>query len=134
MTGTGPQQPWPYHYGRSSPPVAGKQPVRAWDLTLAAVLYVGAVALGSAAAYFTVFFAFATDPCSYGTCRTEYLTWAFAVSWGGTALALLGTLAVLIVAAIRRWYLWFWPVLAMLLIVGSYCGGLALAGQIYTGP
>ncbi|MBF6296189.1 hypothetical protein IU459_01365 [Nocardia amamiensis] len=132
MFETGIPQPRPHD--RPSAPRPGQQPVRTWDLVLAIVLYCAAAILGLTAAYFTLFFAFATDPCTPTTCRTEYLAWAFAVSWGGTGLALAGTFATLIVAVIKRWYLWFWPVLAMLLIIGSFCGGAALAAQVYTGP
>ncbi|MGO4615321.1 hypothetical protein AB4305_12705 [Nocardia sp. 2YAB30] len=56
------------------------------------------------------------------------------MSWGGTALALLGFLALLVVAVAKRWYLWLWPVLAILLIVGSFFGGVALAAQVHIGP
>ncbi|MEU7630180.1 hypothetical protein AB0C34_09375 [Nocardia sp. NPDC049220] len=121
--------PWPYHLM----PQPGRAPrVRAWDLALAVVLYCAAAVLGMAAAYFTLFFAFAADSCTPDNCRSEYLTWGFAVSWGGTAFALLGSLALIIVAVVKRWYLWMWPVLAMVLIVGSFFGGAALATRVYT--
>ncbi|MET9024799.1 hypothetical protein ABZW96_04170 [Nocardia sp. NPDC004168] len=128
MIHTGTPQPWPY----GTPPV-GQRPVRTWDVVLAVVLYSVAVVLGAAAAYFTVFFAFASDPCGQDNCRTEYLGWAFAVSWGGTATAIVGVTAILVLAAIKRWYMWYWPVLAMALIVLSFAGGVALASQVYTG-
>ncbi|WP_327110938.1 hypothetical protein OHB12_24320 [Nocardia sp. NBC_01730] len=126
---------WPPYYAvPQSVRGSGRQQARTWDLVLAVLLYCGAAVLGLVAAYFTLFFAFATDPCTQDNCRTEYLTWAFVVSWGGTALALLGSLALLVVAAVKRWYLWFWPVSAILLIIGSFFGGAALAAQVYIGP
>ncbi|MBF6469909.1 hypothetical protein IU427_32825 [Nocardia beijingensis] len=125
-------QPWPPHGAPASSP-AGQRPVRTWDVVLAIVLYCVAAVLGSAAAYFTLFFAFATDPCGTDNCRTDYLGWAFAVSWGGTALAIVGVTGMLILAAVKRWYMWYWPVLAIVLIVLSFAGGLALTSQVYTG-
>lgn len=112
----------------------GQPRTRTWDLVLALVLYACAAALGLVAAYFTVFFAFATDPCSPNKCREGYLVAAFAVSWGGTALALLGSLVMIIVAAVKRWYMWYWPVLAMVLIVATFVGGAVLASEVYPRP
>ncbi|MBF6203821.1 MULTISPECIES: hypothetical protein [Nocardia] len=132
MIQTGTPQPWPPQHGMPAHPGA-RQPARTWDVVLAVSLYCVAAALGLAAAYFTVFFAFATDPCGPDNCRTDYLGWAFAVSWGGTAFAIVGVTAMLIVAAVKRWYMWYWPMLAMALIVASFCGGLALASQVHTG-
>ncbi|WP_280479543.1 hypothetical protein [Nocardia asiatica] len=130
MFQTGSPPPWPSHPG---PPVRPdlRPPVRTWDVVLAVVLYCVAAVLGLAAAYFTVFFAFATDPCGPDDCRTGYLGWAFAVSWGGTALAIVGATGMLILAAVKRWYMWYWPVLAIVLIVASFSSGLALAGQVH---
>ncbi|MGK8521176.1 hypothetical protein ACRS6B_06265 [Nocardia asteroides] len=122
-----PRPPYPWV------PPAARQPMRTWDVVLAVVLYGVAVILGPAAAYFTVFFAFATDPCGPDDCRTGYLGWAFVVSWGGTAFAIVGATVMLIVAAVRRWYLWYWPVLAIVLTVASFGGGLALASQVHPG-
>ncbi|WP_063016719.1 hypothetical protein [Nocardia niwae] len=134
MIHTGPPQSWPpYGTPQGFAPPAGQRPVRTWDVVLAVVLYCVAAVLGLAAAYFTLFFAFATDPCGADNCRTDYLGWAFAVSWGGTALAITGMSGMLILAAVKRWYLWYWPVLAMMLIAASFAGGVALASQIYTG-
>ncbi|WP_174190170.1 hypothetical protein [Nocardia barduliensis] len=130
MFQTGSPPPRPPHPG---PPVRPdlRQPVRTWDVVLAVVLYCVAAVLALAAAYFTVFFAFASDPCGPDNCRTDYLGWAFVVSWGGTAFAIVGVTGMLILAAVKRWYMWYWPVLAIVLIVASFCGGLALAAQVH---
>ncbi|NKY27958.1 hypothetical protein [Nocardia gamkensis] len=135
MIQTGIPQPWPPYgmpQGPARPP-AEQRAVRTWDVVLAVVLYCVAAVLGLAAAYFTVFFAFATDPCGPDNCRTDYLGWAFVVSWGGTAFAIVGVTGMLILAAVKRWYMWYWPVLAIVLIVASFGGGLALASQVYPG-
>ncbi|MFF3221593.1 hypothetical protein ACFYV7_02255 [Nocardia suismassiliense] len=118
-------------YGPAQPHT--RPQTRAWDLALALTLYAGAAALGLVAAYFTVFFAFVTDSCGPNNCRDGYLGAAFLVSWGGTALALLGALIMIIVAAVKRWYMWYWPVLAALMIVASFLGGVALASQVTAG-
>ncbi|WP_069161346.1 hypothetical protein [Nocardia altamirensis] len=121
------------YYPMAQPQFPARPQQRTWDLVLALVLYSIAAALGLVAAYFTVFFAFAADPCSANNCRDGYLGAAFAVSWGGTAVALVGSLVMVIVAAVQRWYQWYWPVLAMIMIVASFLGGVALASQVYTG-
>ncbi|WP_405159947.1 hypothetical protein OG203_26290 [Nocardia sp. NBC_01499] len=124
---TVPQQQW-------QPPQPQQPQQRTWDLLLAIALYCAAALLGLLAAYATCFFAFAADPCSATNCRDGYLTAAFIVSWCGTALALLGSLTMIILAAIKRWYMWYWPVLAGVLIVISFATGVSLASQVYTGP
>ncbi|WP_040871171.1 hypothetical protein [Nocardia exalbida] len=135
MIQTGTPQPWPPYGMPPVParPAAGQRAARTWDVVLAVVLYCVAAVLGLAAAYFTVFFALATDPCGLDNCRTDYLGWAFVVSWGGTAFAIVGVTGMLILAAVKRWYMWYWPVLAIVLIVASFGGGLALASQVYPG-
>ncbi|MFI7001206.1 hypothetical protein [Nocardia sp. NPDC050175] len=107
---------------------------RTWDLVLTIVLYSCAALLGLLAAYATLFFAFATDACGTNNCNDSYLGAAFIVSWGGTALALVGSLVMIIVAGLKRWYMWYWPVLAALLIVASFASGVALASHVYAGP
>lgn len=109
-------------------------PQRTWDLVLTIVLYSCAAVLGMLAAYATIFFAFAADSCGPNNCNDSYLGAAFIVSWGGTALALVGSLVMIVVAGLKRWYMWYWPVLAALLIVGSFAGGVALASQVYATP
>ncbi|WP_433577309.1 hypothetical protein [Nocardia brasiliensis] len=108
---------------------------RTWDVILTVVLYCAAAVLGLLAAYCTVFFAFAADACGPGrNCKDEYLSAAFAVSWGGTALALAGSFVMIIIAAVQRWLMWYWPVVAMALIVASFLSGVALANGVYDTP
>ncbi|KAA8890388.1 hypothetical protein F3087_03575 [Nocardia colli] len=121
------QQPqWP----RPTP----QPPQRTWDLVLTIVLYSCAALLGMLAAYATIFFAFAADACGPKNCNDSYLGAAFIVSWGGTAVALVGSLVMIVIAGLKRWYMWYWPVLAALLIVASFAGGVALASQVYATP
>ncbi|QIS06915.1 hypothetical protein F5X71_35480 [Nocardia brasiliensis] len=108
-----------------------RPPQRTWDVILTIVLYCAAVVAGLIAAYLTVFFAFAADACGSGrTCHDEYLNAAFAVSWGGTAAALVVSLVMIIVAAVKRWLMFYWPILAMAVIVGSFVCGASLASQV----
>lgn len=120
------QQQWPQPTPRPQQ--------RTWDLVLTIVLYSCAAVLGMLAAYATIFFAFAADACGTNNCNDGYLGAAFIVSWGGTALALVGSLVMIVVAGLKRWYMWYWPVLAVLLIVASFAGGVALAAQVYATP
>ncbi|PXX65524.1 hypothetical protein DFR70_104589 [Nocardia tenerifensis] len=114
-------------------PTAQQPRQRTWDVVFTIVLYCGAAVLGLLAAYATAFFAFAADACAYDNCREDYLGAAFVVSWGGTALALAGSLVMIIIAAVKRWSMWYWPVLAAVLIATSFATGLALASQVHSG-
>ncbi|MFB8276158.1 hypothetical protein [Nocardia colli] len=111
-----------------------RPPQRTWDLVLTIVLYSCAALLGVLAAYATIFFAFAADACGPKNCNDSYLGAAFIVSWGGTAVALVGSLVMIVIAGLKRWYMWYWPVLAAILIVASFAGGVALASQVYATP
>ncbi|GAB2684364.1 hypothetical protein [Nocardia thraciensis] len=95
------------------------------------MLYLLAALAGMFAASITPFFAMATDPCGYESgCREELAMWGIFVSWGGTAVALGGGLAMMIVAAVRRWQMWIWPGLALVLIPLTFAVGLTLAEQV----
>ncbi len=105
--------------------------MRTWDLVLAIVLYVLAVAAGLLAASITPFFAMASDSCGAESgCREELATWGILVSWGGTAVALGGGLVMMILAAVKRWQIWIWPTLALVLVPVSFLVGMALAEQV----
>lgn len=107
-----------------------RKQVSAADIAISVVLFMFACGVGLVAAYATLFFAFASDSCGYQTCNDSYMTAAFAVSWGGTAFALVGSLVMIVVAAVRRTMMWIWPTLALVVIVGSFFLGVACAAQV----
>ncbi len=107
-----------------------RKQISAADVAISVVLFMFACGVGLIAAYCTLFFAFASDSCGYQNCNDSYLTAAFAVSWGGTAFALVSLLVMIVVAAIRRTMMWIWPTLALVVIFGSFCLGIACAAQV----
>ncbi|MBF6212889.1 hypothetical protein IU433_29960 [Nocardia puris] len=108
------------------PPTA-QRPVRTWDAVLSVVLYSVAALLGALAAYITVFFVMAAGACSTeSTCDEGLIVIAMILSWGGTALAILGIPLALLIAALKRWTMWWWGALANVLVIATFFGGVAL--------
>lgn len=120
---TFPAAPVPY----SPYQVPARRTARTWDVILGWTLFGFACLIGLCAAYATIFFAFAADSCNDQTCNSDYIGLAFVVSWGGTAVALVGALVMLIVSTVKGWLMWYWPVIATAIVVGGFFAGFALA-------
>ena len=101
-----------------------------WDrlaTILMSVLGAG-VALGSFA--FSWFFVMATDSCGPDNCHESRLWMAYALTWGGIAVAVVGAIVGMVSAARRGTAMWIWPTLAVLLIGATWAGGAALATSV----
>ena len=83
--------------------------------------------------FFSPFFVMATDSCGHDDCRDALVTWAYAVTWGGVAVAAVVAVVGMIVAARRRTAMWVWPALALLLVVATFVGGAVLASSAAPG-
>lgn len=94
----------------TQPPQAGGR--RTADVVATVVLSVVLV-LGSVLALgFSFFFVAITVDCDE-PCRTDLLSWAYVVTWGGIGLTLLGTVVAVWVSAARRRVMFVWPLLGI---------------------
>jgi len=75
------------------------------------------------------FFVMSTDACGHDNCRDSLVTWAYAVTWGGAAVAAVVAVVGMIAAARRRTAMWVWPALALLLVVTTFVIGAQLASS-----
>ena len=119
--------PYPHPYGRPGPPP--KKPFSTVDLVLTPLL-AGGLLFGSVAGfYFSLFAGMATDVCG-GTpdrCNDGLIGTAYAVAWGGIALAVLITGVGISIAAIRRKTMFVWPIVGLVVfVVGMVAGGFLL--------
>lgn len=99
---------------------------------VAVTVFAAALALLAAAAsvLLSPFFVMATDPCGADNCDFSRLTWAYVVTWGGVAVAVVLAVVGMALAARRRTRMWIWPVSAFLLVVVTFAGGVLLAGSV----
>lgn len=102
----------------------------AWDRAVAVLMsaLTAVAALGSFA--FSWFFVMATDSCGPDNCRESRLWMAYALTWGGIAVAVIGAIVGMVRAAQRGTALWIWPTLAVVLIGLTWAGGAALATSV----
>jgi hypothetical protein len=122
-----PQYPYPYYPGY--PPVPPRRH-SAVDITLTVILSTLTTISALGAVSFSFFFVMATDSCGPRQCNFDVLGAAYLVTWGGIGLAILGGATGIIVAALRKWTMWFWPAASLLLIVVSTGVGLSLANSV----
>jgi hypothetical protein len=99
------------------------------DITLTSILSVLAVLAAVATVGFSFFFVMATDSCNEH-CDAGALNAAYAVTWGGVAVALLVGVSGVIVTAVRGRLMWIWPALALALILAALGIGLHLADTV----
>lgn len=83
-------------------------------------------ALGSL--WYSLFFSMATDSCG-PQCNYTTMGLAYLVAWGGIAIAVIGGITGLIIAARRGRIMWIWPTLALVVIVLALVSGAWLASS-----
>lgn len=103
------------------------------DRLATVVLAVLAVLAALVSLFISPFFVMATDSCGHTDCRDSLITWAYAVTWGGVALAAVVALGGMISAARRHTRMWVWPGLALLLVVVTFVIGAQLASSAAPG-
>lgn len=89
-----------------------------------------AVLAALASVGFSPFFVMATDACGPDNCDESKLTWAYVVTWGGVAVAVVVALAGLVRAARRGTTMWIWPALALVVVGATFACGFALATSV----
>jgi hypothetical protein len=99
------------------------------DIALTSILSVLAALAAMATVGFSFFFVMATDSCNE-RCAYGALNAAYAVTWGGVAVAVLIGVSGVIVAAVRGGLMWIWPALALLLILVALGSGVHLADTV----
>ncbi|WIM86532.1 hypothetical protein PT015_16750 [Candidatus Mycobacterium wuenschmannii] len=119
------QPQYPYY-----PPPAPPKRHTVTDITLTVILSVlaGAGALGAVA--FSFFFIMATDSCGSRKCDYDALGAAYLTTWGGVGVAVLIGVIGVIVTAIGKWTMWFWPAASLVIIAVSTGVGLHLAYSV----
>ena len=102
----------------------------AWDRALAVLFsaLAGIAAFGSFA--FSWFFVMATDSCGPNDCHESRLWMAYALTWGGIVVAVVGAIVGMVRAAQRGTALWIWPLLAVVVIGLTWAGGASLATSV----
>ncbi len=123
-----PHYPYPYYPGY--PPPVPPRRHSAVDITLTVILSTLTTISALGAVSFSFFFVMATDSCGPRHCNYDALGAAYLVTWGGIGLAILGGATGIIVAALRKWTMWFWPAGSLLLIVVSTGVGVSLANSV----
>jgi hypothetical protein len=97
-------------------------------LTVLLSVLAGLAALASVG--MSPFFVMAADSCGVNNCDESRMTWAFALTWGGVALAVLVAVVGMVRAARRGSPTWVWPALALVLVIATFFGGFALAASV----
>jgi len=83
--------------------------------------------------FFSPFFVMATDACGHDDCRDSLVVWAYAVTWGGVAVAAGVAVVGMIAAARRRTAMWIWPALSVALVITTFVIGAELASSAAPG-
>lgn len=128
------QPPYPGYYPYHPPlPYQQRQGLRrsrvaTWDVVCTAIAWSVLFMAAVAATWVSLFFAFATDSCSGDCPPVPYGidNWIYPVTWGGIAVALtMGTFGPLI-SIWRRWYMFVWPAIALVIVIVSVVAGFAM--------
>lgn len=100
------------------------------DRTATVVAAVLAVLAAGASVMISPFFVMTTDGCGPDNCHMAALSWAYVVTWGGVALAVLVAVVGIVRAARRGTTMWIWPVVALVLVVVTFGLGFLLAASV----
>ncbi len=90
------------------------------DTVATTLLWIALVVVGGVGGFFSLFAVMATDRCSSGSddpCNYLTINAAFAVAWGGLALAAVIALVGTIWATNRRTTKFVWPLIGLILVV-----------------
>jgi hypothetical protein len=95
------------------------------------VLFVLLAGLALLAVVLSGFFVMATDPCGgTTTCDTDALFYAYLATWGGIAVAIVGSAVGTIVTGLRHGLTWYWPLIGIAVVLVSFVAGLALTSRV----
>ena len=125
----------PPHNGPSAPAFAGpwaapataRPPLRVWDVVLTIVFLVGDAVLALVMSFFGAFLAMASDPCGARDCNTDLITVGVLAAMALPWIFLVAGLVVSIVLLVKRRLAFWVPLVAAVLIIGSWFIGAAFA-------
>mgnify|MGYP001044975588 CR=1 FL=1 len=84
--------------------------------------------------YFSLFFGMATDSCYTGdACREDLVGTAFITVWAGGALAVVVPLIGTIVCLIKKWYVFYWPLIGIGIMAAGMAIGVAIIDNVAAG-
>ncbi|MFD1812516.1 hypothetical protein [Rhodococcus gannanensis] len=100
------------------------------DIVAAAVLAVLAVAAGWFSVVFSALLVMVTDSCGYEDCNEGLLPVAYGIIWTGILVAAIILVVGTVWAVVSRHTVFWWPLIAILTIVGTFVLGVALIAQV----
>ena len=98
------------------------------DVLATGVLGLLLLVAGGAALFMSPFLVMATDSAGEKS-RLGLMGWAFAATWGGAALGVLGGIIGIVRAARHGGLMWIWPVVGIAVVGVSFVLGALLATQ-----
>jgi len=114
----------------SRPPVLRLRLVP-WDVTCAIALLAALLLAATATDWGSRLFGFLKDVCTGDDCPpVPYGVdfYIFPLVWGGIGAAIAAAVVGPVVSLLKGWYLYFWPLLAIAIILVSSVAGSALTG------
>jgi hypothetical protein len=114
----------------SRPPVLRLRLVP-WDVTCAIALLAALLLAATATDWGSRLFGFLKDVCTGDDCPpVPYGVdfYIYPVVWGGIGAAIAAAVVGPVVSLLKGWYLYFWPLLAIAIVLVSSVAGSALTG------
>lgn len=100
-----------------------------WDVACTVVLTTLLVILATTTDWPSRLFGFLADVCTDETCTPAPFGidfYIFPVVWGGVGAAFAAAIIGPLVSLVKGWYMSFWPVLALVLVIGAAVTGSAI--------
>ncbi|HME17287.1 MAG TPA: hypothetical protein VKG83_17925 [Mycobacterium sp.] len=116
---------------RDSPPPVLRLRLVPWDVTCAIALLAALLLAATATDWGSRLFGFVKDVCTGDDCPpVPYGVdfYIYPLAWGGIGAAIAAAVVGPVVSLLKGWYLYFWPLLAIAIVVLSSVVGHALTG------
>jgi hypothetical protein len=100
-----------------------------WDVVCTVALTTLLVVLATTTDWPSRLFGFLADVCTDDTCTPAPFGidfYIFPVVWGGVGAAFAAVILGPLVSLVKGWYMSFWPVLALVLVIGAAVTGSAI--------
>lgn len=100
-----------------------------WDVACTIGLWVVLVVTAATTRWPSLLFGFVADVCPADSCAPAPFgvdLWIYPVVWGGIGAACAAAVIGPFVSLVKGWYLFFWPIMAMAIVILSSVAGSAL--------